>query len=146
QGDHLGLLINHRYLYEKPSSDAMVVADLSKIDERAGPDSFAVQRLHACAGSWLEVEGHLFSRHHRGWTRGTCSNQVATCPEREKWGRFSRRIRLSSRPPWIFGLHGDYIRGPAAIARRDDRQGLIERHAWRTVGKRRGRAIIGPLP
>lgn len=80
QGDHLGLLINHRYLYEKPSSDAMVVADLSKIDERAGPDSFAVQRLHACAGSWVEVEGHLFSRHHRGWTRGTCSNQVTTCP------------------------------------------------------------------
>lgn len=79
QGDHLGLLL-HWHLYEKPSFDAKIVADLSGIDERVGPDSFAVERLHACAGSWVEVEGHLFGHHHRGWTRGTCSNQVTTCP------------------------------------------------------------------
>lgn len=73
-GNHLGLLLNHQHLYEKPSFDAKTVADL------AGPDSFTVDRLHACAGYWVEVEGHIFGKHHRGWTSGTCSNQVTTCP------------------------------------------------------------------
>ena len=80
QGDHLGLLLNNWHLYEKPSLDATVVASLVSTDGRAGPDSFVVEKLHACAGYWVEVEGHLLGAQHRGWTGGTCSNQVTTCP------------------------------------------------------------------
>ncbi|MBO3759065.1 SH3 domain-containing protein [Ciceribacter sp. L1K23] len=78
-GGGLGLLLNRIKLYEAPSTEATVVAELldGNVD---GPDSFTVERLYACTGWWVEVEATLGERRHRGWASGTCSNQVTTCP------------------------------------------------------------------
>jgi hypothetical protein len=79
-GGSLGLLLNHLHLYAGPSMNTEKVARLLDEDEGAGPDSFLVDRLHACEGDWVEVEGDFVGKRHRGWTVGTCSNQVTTCP------------------------------------------------------------------
>lgn len=87
-GRHLGLRLNHRHLYGAPSSDAPAVATLagSTGDYPYGPDSFLVARIYACSGDWVEVEaaltvdGETTGPALRGWTTGTCSNQVTTCP------------------------------------------------------------------
>ncbi|MDQ0315498.1 hypothetical protein [Amorphus orientalis] len=79
-GDKLALLLNHRTLYAKPSANAEEVADLYSASARSGPDGFVVDRLHACTGSWVDVEGQFFGAKLRGWSVGTCSNQVTTCP------------------------------------------------------------------
>ena len=87
-GRHLGLLLNYRNLHGGPSSDTPVVATLAGTNEgfRYGPDSFLVERIHACRGDWVEVEGALTvdgvarGPTLRGWTARTCSNQVTTCP------------------------------------------------------------------
>lgn len=87
-GRHLGLLLNHRYLYGGPSSGTSIVATLAgKTNEfRYGPDSFLVDRIHSCRGGWVEVEGAMtvdgttYGPALRGWTTSTCSNQVTTCP------------------------------------------------------------------
>lgn len=83
-GRHLGLLLNYRHLHDGPSFDAPVAATTNGL--RHGPDSFLVDRIHACRGNWVEVEGALTidgvaeGPTLRGWTTGTCSNQVTTCP------------------------------------------------------------------
>lgn len=79
-GRYLGLSIEGRHLYRDPSHTAPVVADLYKEIERGGPDFFVIERLHACRGYWLEVEGTFFGARLRGWTRDTCASQVTTCP------------------------------------------------------------------
>ena len=81
-GRRLGLLLNDTELHHGPSESAPVVAKLFKDDagEAHGPDSFLVDRLNACEGKWVEVEGTFLGTHRRGWARGTCANQVTTCP------------------------------------------------------------------
>ena len=79
-GNSLGVLLNHHSLYGGPSTDARVVASLSDQEAGAGADTFVVDRLHACQGYWVEVEGEFLGTRYRGWTVGTCSNQVTTCP------------------------------------------------------------------
>jgi hypothetical protein len=79
-GSSLGLLLNHHSLYAGPSTDARVIASLSDPEAGAGADTFVVDRLHACQGDWVEVEGDFLGTRRRGWTVGTCSNQVTTCP------------------------------------------------------------------
>lgn len=79
-GGELGLLLNHRNLYAGPSTESRVIAELTDAEAGAGADTFVVDRLHACQGYWVEVEGDFVGTRHRGWTVGTCSNQVTTCP------------------------------------------------------------------
>lgn len=87
-GRHISLRLNYRYLHSGPSHDTPVVATIvGTIDGTPyGPDSILVDRIHGCRGDWLEVEGMLridgipYGPHLRGWTTGTCSNQVTTCP------------------------------------------------------------------
>ncbi|MFC3074321.1 SH3 domain-containing protein [Shinella pollutisoli] len=87
-GRHIGLRLNYRHLHSAPANDSPVVATIAgTIDGmRYGPDSILVDRIHACRGDWLEVEGVLtidgtaYGPRLRGWTTKTCSNQVTTCP------------------------------------------------------------------
>lgn len=88
-GRHLGLALNQSDLYGGPSAASARVATLVGEDPDGlayGPDSFRVDRIHACRGDWVEVEGAIAIDGNpagprlRGWTRGTCSNQVTTCP------------------------------------------------------------------
>ena len=87
-GRHLGLLLNYRYLHGGPAADTPVLATLAGASDglRYGPDSFLVERIHACRGRWVEVDaaltidGTVLGPDLRGWTVGTCSNQVTTCP------------------------------------------------------------------
>ena len=79
-GRYLGLLLNHHRLYDAPSTEAGVVAELVSHERGFGPDSFIVDRLYDCEGWWVEVEAGYGDMRYRGWTTGTCSNQVTTCP------------------------------------------------------------------
>lgn len=79
-GGDLGLALNHRNLYAGASTESRIVATLIEPETGAGPDTFVADRLHACRGDWVEVEGEFVGTRHRGWTVGTCSNQVTTCP------------------------------------------------------------------
>jgi hypothetical protein len=78
-GRLLGLTVNATNLRRGPSRNTPVIARLSSA-KGEGPDSFAVDRLYACQGDWVEVEGTFVGHRLRGWTRGTCANQVTTCP------------------------------------------------------------------
>ncbi len=86
-GRHLGLRLNSRNLRSGPSHEAPLVATLAGETGgiRYGPDSIRVERIHACRGEWVEVEGALeidgtsMGSTLRGWTTGTCANQVTTC-------------------------------------------------------------------
>jgi hypothetical protein len=82
-GRYLSLAVNAMDLRRDPSSEAPVVTRLVGQDAEgvsAGPDSFAVERLEACQGNWVKVEGTFLGSPYRGWTTGTCANQVTTCP------------------------------------------------------------------
>jgi hypothetical protein len=84
-GRQLGLLLNNRYLHTEPSATSPIVARLFKDykgpnDLGGGPDSFIVDRLYACQDHWVEVGGTFLGTRLHGWTRGTCANQVTTCP------------------------------------------------------------------
>ncbi|WP_140909056.1 SH3 domain-containing protein [Cognatiluteimonas lumbrici] len=82
-GEYLGLVLNHVHLYAEPSGEAAVVAKLAALDEDGvlwGSDSTVVTRLLDCRGDWVSLEGTLLGREVRGWTTGTCANQVTTCP------------------------------------------------------------------
>lgn len=81
-GRLLGLLLNQSNLYTAPSHDSPLAAELYRETERGGegPDSFMVDRLDACQGSWVEVEGTFAGERLHGWASGTCANQVTTCP------------------------------------------------------------------
>lgn len=80
-GALLGLWVEGLRLRSTPSHDAAVAADFSeKRDGDYGPDYFTVERLHACQGYWVEVEGTYLGKRYRGWTDDTCASQVTTCP------------------------------------------------------------------
>lgn len=80
-GRFLGLSVESANLRSAPSHDAPLAADFSEMrDGDYGPDYFDVQRLHACTGYWVEVEGDYLGERFRGWTEDTCSSQVTTCP------------------------------------------------------------------
>ncbi|MBX3530778.1 MAG: SH3 domain-containing protein [Rhizobiaceae bacterium] len=80
-GRLLGTSVEGRYLRDGPSPGARPVLDFyEKLDSGGGPDSFAVERLLACNGLWLQVEGTYLDKKVSGWTNDTCSNQVTTCP------------------------------------------------------------------
>jgi hypothetical protein len=82
-GRFLSLTVNAIDLRRDPSSSAPVVTRLIGEDAEgvgAGPDSFAIERLEACEGNWVKIEGTFLGSAFNGWTTGTCSNQVTTCP------------------------------------------------------------------
>lgn len=81
-GRKLGLLLNDTRLYSAPDAEAPLVAKLlaETADGAVGPDAFVVDRLHACQGYWVEVSGTFLGKQLHGWVRGTCANQVTTCP------------------------------------------------------------------
>ncbi|MBN9249892.1 MAG: hypothetical protein J0I86_04805 [Mesorhizobium sp.] len=82
-GRLLSLTVNAIDLRRDPSSSAPVVTRLIGEDAEgvgAGPDSFAIERLEACEGNWVKIKGTFLGKPFSGWTTGTCSNQVTTCP------------------------------------------------------------------
>jgi hypothetical protein len=82
-GRMLALTLNAGELRGDAAQDAAIVARLigeTAEGQRAGPDAFLVDRLHACRGDWVKVEGSFLGASYSGWTTGTCSNQVTTCP------------------------------------------------------------------
>jgi hypothetical protein len=82
-GRLLGLQLNDMDLHHGPSESAPMVRTLLKDapdGKTHGPDSFVVDRLNDCQGDWVEVEGSFLGAYLRGWAKGTCSNQVTTCP------------------------------------------------------------------
>jgi hypothetical protein len=80
-GALLGLWVEAVGLRSEPSHAAALSADFSeKRDGDYGPDYFTVERLHACRGYWVEVEGTYLGKRYRGWTDDTCASQVTTCP------------------------------------------------------------------
>jgi hypothetical protein len=82
-GRFLSLTVNAIDLRRDPSSSAPVVTRLIGEDAEgvgAGPDSFAIERLEACEGNWVKIKGTFLGSAFNGWTTGTCSNQVTTCP------------------------------------------------------------------
>lgn len=82
-GARLGLGLNDGELHEGPSAGSPVVAVIAGVTDGVayGPDSVTVERLHACRGGWVDVEGTTPDDEPvRGWSVGTCSNQVTTCP------------------------------------------------------------------
>jgi hypothetical protein len=81
-GAMLSLWVQSALLHVGPSADSPVAAELAGVDAEgyeSGPDSFAVSGLDACLDGWVEVEGEFLGRRLRGWTAGTCANQVTTC-------------------------------------------------------------------
>lgn len=82
-GRLLALILNAGELRRDAAQDAAIVARLvgeTAEGQGAGPDAFLVDRLHACRGDWVKVEGSFLGTSYTGWTTGTCSNQVTTCP------------------------------------------------------------------
>lgn len=82
-GRFLSLTVNAIDLRRAPSGSAPVVTRLIGEDAEgvgAGPDSFAIERLEACEGNWVKIKGTFLGSAFNGWTTGTCSNQVTTCP------------------------------------------------------------------
>lgn len=79
-GDQLGLAVEGRYLRGAPSHDAPPVKDFYERLADGGVDLFQVERLHACQGFWVDVEGSYDGHRLRGWTDDTCASQVTTCP------------------------------------------------------------------
>lgn len=72
-GNVLRLWVESGRLWSRPSGDAPIAATFSS-------DGFKVDRLHACDGAWVEIEGNDAGRRLRGWTTDVCANQMTTCP------------------------------------------------------------------
>lgn len=79
-GDRLGFAVEGRYLRSAPSHDAPPVVDFYERLDDGGADLFEVERIHACQGFWVDVEGRYDAAPLRGWTDDTCASQVTTCP------------------------------------------------------------------
>lgn len=82
-GEFLGLSIEGRGLFSRPSRHAPVTLDFHDTSEiQPGTDDrgLELERLHACVGNWVEVEVSHTDRRFRGWTNDVCSSQVTTCP------------------------------------------------------------------
>lgn len=77
-GRYLGLNLEGDRLFAAPSREAAVTFVFSENPD--AHDNFVLERLHACLGYWVEVEGTSAGERIRGWTNDTCSSQVTTCP------------------------------------------------------------------
>lgn len=80
-GNNLSLWVEGASLQSGPSWDSAVAFDFSAMhsDTQEG-DNFALDRLVACQGHWVEVEGRYAGQIVRGWTDDVCSSQLTTCP------------------------------------------------------------------
>lgn len=76
-GDMLRLEVESGRLWSRPSSDSAIAFAFDGAP--GGADHFTVERLRACEGSWVEVEGRYAGRRLWGWTNDVCASQVTTC-------------------------------------------------------------------
>jgi len=88
-GGLAGATLGSQALRAEPRRDAAIVASLLDADKGWGPDSFAVTRIHACQGDFVEVtlrSPQIPSEPEkllRGWSARPCSNQLTTCDRGE---------------------------------------------------------------
>jgi hypothetical protein len=88
-GGLAGAMLGSQILRAEPRRDAAIVASLLDADKGWGPDSFAVMRIHACQGDFVEVtlrSPQIPSEPEkllRGWSARPCSNQLTTCDRGE---------------------------------------------------------------
>lgn len=85
QGSHLGLLMNDAKVYGEPRAGSVPLAEWRNLAGdttvgAVGADSFTVDQLFACRGSWVELQASYGEIRQKGWVTGTCANQVTTCP------------------------------------------------------------------
>jgi hypothetical protein len=76
-GNMLRVWLESPYLLSRPSSDAPVAFTVSTSSSTT--DDFRLDTLHACEGSWIEVEGRRNNERPRGWIMDICASQVTTC-------------------------------------------------------------------
>ncbi|RDE10417.1 hypothetical protein [Pelagibacterium lacus] len=77
-GDMLRVWLQSPHLLSWPSDDAPIAFTVSTSGSIT--DNFRLDTLHACEGSWVEVEGRRDDERPRGWIRDICASQVTTCP------------------------------------------------------------------
>jgi hypothetical protein len=77
-GNVLRVWLESPYLLSRPSHDAPVAFTVSTSSSTT--DNFGLDTLHACEGSWVEVEGRRDDERPRGWIMDICASQVTTCP------------------------------------------------------------------
>lgn len=80
----VSVTLGGHYLRAEPKDDGKAVADLIDSDKGYGPDSYHVQRIHNCAGKFLEVTASpTRGVTVHGWTRHVCTAQLTTCDSSE---------------------------------------------------------------
>lgn len=77
-GNMLRVWLESPYLLSRPSHDAPIAFTVSTSSSTT--DNFRLDTLHACEGSWIEVEGRRDDERPRGWIMDICASQVTTCP------------------------------------------------------------------
>lgn len=77
-GRQIGFSVEANRLHLGPSGYSPVVAEF--VPEDGGADHFMLERVYACEGYWVDIEGTFLGKTIRGWTSDTCPNQVTTCP------------------------------------------------------------------
>jgi hypothetical protein len=77
-GNMLQVWLESPYLLSRPSVDSPVAFTVSTSSSTT--DDFRLDTLHACEGSWIEVEGRRDDERPRGWIMDICASQVTTCP------------------------------------------------------------------
>lgn len=80
-GSGLDLSVEGSRLMSAPSWDSPVAFDfgaVNAVDQESGV--FSLDRLVACQGYWVKVEGTYLDQPAQGWTNDTCASQVTTCP------------------------------------------------------------------
>lgn len=77
-GNMLRVWLESPYLLSRPSHDAPIAFTVSTSSSTT--DDFRLDTLHACEGSWVEVEGRRADERPRGWIMDICASQVTTCP------------------------------------------------------------------
>jgi hypothetical protein len=75
-GNVLRVWLESPHLLSRPSDDAPVAYTMAS----SSADDFQIDTIHACQGSWIEVEGRLDDERPRGWISDICASQVTTCP------------------------------------------------------------------
>ena len=77
-GNMLRVWLESPHLLSRPSDDAPVAFTIATAS--SSTDYFQIDTIHACEGSWIEVEGRRDDERVRGWTKNICASQVTTCP------------------------------------------------------------------
>lgn len=77
-GNVLRVWLESPHLLSRPSDDAPVAFTIAMAG--SSTDYFQIDTIHACEGSWIEVEGRRDGERPRGWTKDICASQVTTCP------------------------------------------------------------------